>query len=423
MLTWSTAGESHGQALIGLIEGLPSGIPVTTEKLRQALARRRLGYGRGSRQKWEQDEVEILSGVRHGYTTGAPLTIMVGNSEWPKWTAVMSPDPVDPADLMVDAGKGDPREQARNRPLHQPRPGHADLAGMIAYDFTDARNILERASARETAARVALGEVAKSYLREVLGVEIVSHVTQIGVEKIISPKLPTPADLAAVDESPVRTLDPEAQTRFIAEIDRAKASADTVGGVAEVVAWNVPIGLGSHVSNRTRLDAALAAALMSIQSVKGVEIGDGVLEAERFGSSAHDEILLTEGELTRASNRAGGLEGGISNGQPIVARAAFKPISTVPKALRTVDLETMEPSTAFHQRSDTCQVPPGAVVCEAMMALTLAETATQMFAGRSLKQVRAAADWYVDYVRERVQANSTSNTASQPGNLAEMARE
>lgn len=402
MLKWTTAGESHGRALVAVIEGLPSGIQITTETIRAALARRRLGYGRGARQKWEQDQVTILSGVRHGKTTGAPITVMIDNSEWPKWTAVMSPDPVAAADLQVDAGKGDPREQARNRPLHQPRPGHADLAGMIEYDFDDARNVLERASARETAARVALGAIARAYLKEVFDIDITAHVIQIGTEKIADPQPPRPEQAAQLDESPVRTLDVEAEQRFIAEIDRAKSESDTVGGIVEVVAWGVPIGFGSHVSAATRLDAKLAAALMGIQSVKGVEIGDGFQEAARFGSQAHDEIVRTGDTLGRASNRAGGIEGGISNGQPVIARAAFKPISTVPKALRTVDMATMEPATAFHQRSDICQVPPGAVVCEAMMALTLAECAVDGFGGRSIAAAKQAADWYRNYVDQRL---------------------
>ncbi len=420
MLKWSTAGESHGQGLIGLMEGLPSGVSVTTEMLARALARRRLGYGRGSRQNWEQDSVTIFSGVRHGHTTGAPLAFTIKNSEWPKWHTVMAPDPVDAADLKVDAGKGDPREQARNRPLYQPRPGHADLAGMLAYDLTDARDVLERASARETATRVALGAVAKSLLRETLGVEIVSHVIRIGSEKLGPaesnsgsswvPFLPKPEDSEELDASPVRTLSKDAEIRFMAEIDRAKENADTVGGIVEVIAWGLPIGLGSHVSAETRLDAQIASALMSIQSVKGVEIGDGFKEAERFGSAAHDEIIVdSRGQLQRVTNRAGGLEGGITNGEPLVARAAFKPISTVPKSLRTVDLQTMESTTAFYQRSDTCQVPPGAVVCEAMLALTLAAATLDMFGGRSLRQVVANVNWYQARIADRLRMDSASD--------------
>ena len=402
MLRWLTAGESHGPALLATIDGMPSGIHVTTDTIVHALARRRLGHGRGARQMWEQDEVRILGGVRHGVTTGAPIAIEIANSEWPKWQVVMSADPVDPAALLVDAGTGDEREVARNRPLTRPRPGHADFAGMLSYDVPDARPILERASARETAARVALGAIAHEYLRQVAGIEVVSHVVAVGTVNALRGYLPGPEDVDALDASPVRTLDPDAENAFLREIDGAKYAGDTIGGVAEVIAWGVPIGLGTHVQADRRLDARIAGALMSIQSVKGVEIGDGFDQARLRGSAAHDEIVRGPGgDLERTSNRAGGIEGGTSNGQPIVARAAFKPISTVPHALRTVDLATGEETTALHQRSDTSQVVPGAVIAQAHVALVLADALQDHAGGNSLAEARRNLSAYRARIEER----------------------
>ncbi|MDC4233349.1 chorismate synthase [Actinomyces sp. B33] len=403
MLRWLTAGESHGPALVATIDGMPAGLDLTTGVLRSALARRRLGYGRGARQSFERDEVTILGGVRHGTTTGAPIAVQIANSEWPKWRVVMSADPVDPADLLVDAGTGDGREIARNRPLTRPRPGHADLPGMLSYDLDEARPVLERASARETAARVVLGAIASELLRQVAGVELVSHVVSVGGEHAEPGlPLPVPTDEEALDASPMRTLDPSAQNRFVAAVDAAKAAGDTIGGVVEVVAWGVPVGLGTHVQADRRLDARLAAALMSIQSVKGVEIGEGFAQAALPGSRAHDEIVRgPDGRLTRASNRAGGIEGGTSNGQPIVVRAAFKPISTVPRALRSVDLATGEEATALHQRSDTCQVVPGAVIAEAQTALVLADALSDHAGGNSVAEMRRNLEAYLARVGER----------------------
>lgn len=389
MLTWTTAGESHGPALVATMEGAPAGIRLDTDMVSRGLAERRLGYGRGARQKFESDRVEILTGVRHGRTTGAPITIVIHNSEWPKWTAVMSADPVPEAELLVDAGRGDRREMARNRPLTRPRPGHADLVGVLSYRHRDARNVLERASARETAARVALGVIARELLWEVCGAEIISHVVQVGPEATVSEVLPCPQDRDSLQASPVRALDPVAEAAFMGVIDRAQAEQETVGGVAEIVAYGVPLGLGSHVSAQDKLDAALAWALMGIQSAKAVEIGEGLRAAQTFGSQAHDEIIRDGDGIARASNRAGGIEGGASNGQPIIARVAFKPISTVPRALASVDLVTGEETSAFHQRSDTCQVVPGAVIAEAMVSLVLAQMLTKRYGGNSVEEVRA----------------------------------
>ena len=397
-----TAGESHGQALIGVIDGVPSGVELTTETIRTALARRRLGYGRGSRQKWEQDEVRLLAGVRHGLTTGAPIAIEIANTEWPKWETVMSPDPVDPAALTVDAGTGDEREIARNKPLTRPRPGHADLPGMLSYALPEARPVLERSSARETAARVALGAVAEAMLRQIAGIQLVAHVVAVGQETTGSAALPTPADAAALDASPVRTLDADAEKRFTAAIDAAKSAGDTIGGVAEAIAYGVPVGFGTHVQADRRLDAQIAARVMSIQSVKAVEIGDGFMQAALPGSRAHDEILRApDGTLTRATNHAGGIEGGTSNGQPIVVHAGFKPIPTVPKALRTVDMATGEDATAIHQRSDTSQIVPGAVIVQAELALVLADALAQHAGGNSVRECQRALASYIQMTGER----------------------
>ncbi|MGV9185719.1 chorismate synthase [Arcanobacterium canis] len=395
---WSTAGESHGKALVALIEGIPAGVDISAEAIEKALARRRHGYGRGSRQKFEADQLEILSGVRHGRTLGSPIAMTIGNTEWPKWEAVMSPQPVSHGALVRSNGKGDAKEIARYRPLTQPRPGHADLVGMNKYGFSSARNVLERASARETAARVALGEVARQFLRQVIGIEIVSQV--IGIGSVHSEVPPASAQMAqALDASPVRQLDSELAKRFIAQIDEAKKAGDTVGGVVEVTAWNVPQGLGTYTVDDQRLDARIAGAMMSIPAVKGVEIGDGFASAMRRGSQAHDEIYRSD-RVHRRTNRAGGIEGGMSNGEAINVRLAFKPISTVPRALETIDIVTGASATANHQRSDTCAVVPGAVISEAMLALVIAQALLDKTGGDSLAEVRRNLDGFLAHIPE-----------------------
>jgi chorismate synthase len=331
--------------------------------------------------KFEQDEVELTGGVRHGVTLGSPVAIRIGNTEWPKWETVMSADPVAAETLA---------SQARNAPLTRPRPGHADLAGMQKYGHDDARAVLERASARETAARVALGEVARSYLRQTLGIEVVSHVVAIGQVCAPAGVRPGPADGGRVDTDPVRCLDPAASEAMRAEIDAARKDGDTLGGVVEVIAYGLPPGLGSHVHWDRRLDARLAAALMSIQAMKGVEVGDGFATARRRGSAAHDEIEAAgpDGGVRRRTNRAGGVEGGMSTGEPLRVRVAMKPISTVPRALDTVDVSTGEPAKAINQRSDVTAVPAAGVVAEAMVALVLADAASEKFGGDSVAEVR-----------------------------------
>lgn len=389
MLRWQTAGESHGEALVAMIEGLPAGVRVTSDDVVDALARRRLGYGRGARMKFEQDKVRLLTGVRFGETLGSPVAIEIANTEWPKWTEVMSADPLD-HDL--------PRE-GRNAPLSRPRPGHADLTGMRKYGFDDARPVLERSSARETASRVALGAVAARFLEQAFDIRTVSHVISIGgagVEDADDAALPTPDDVEALDASPVRTLDKAAEERMIARIDEIKSTADTVGGVIEVLAYGVPAGIGTYVESDRRLDAALASAVMGIQAIKGVEIGDGFLEAVRPGSQAHDEMVPgADGRITRLTNRAGGIEGGMSNGQPIRVRAAMKPIPSIPRALRTVDVTDGEAASAINQRSDTTAVPAASVVAEAMVRLTLARYALDKFGGDSVAETRRNFEQYV----------------------------
>ncbi|WP_205570107.1 chorismate synthase [Actinomyces lilanjuaniae] len=403
MLHWMTAGESHGEALTAVVDGVPAGVEITSEDIREALARRRLGHGRGARQSFERDELRILGGIRHGRTIGSPVSLQIGNSEWPRWSTVMSADPVEAEALLVDAGTGDERELARNRPLTRPRPGHADLPGMLKYDLPEARPVLERASARETAARVALGAVAEALLAQVAGIRLVSHVVRVGTvalpEDVAAPQ---PQDTARLDADPVRCTDPATSAAMVSLIDEARKAGDTLGGVVEVVATGVPVGLGSHVQADRRLDARLAGALMSIQAVKGVEVGDGFAQAQLRGSAAHDEILsVRSGGVSRASNRAGGVEGGISNGSPVRVRAAFKPISTVPRALRTVDMATGEEATGLHQRSDTCAVVPGAVIAQAMTALVLADALTDKTGGDSVVQARSSLVSYLDRVAER----------------------
>ena len=372
-----------------MIEGLPAGVRVTSDDVVDALARRRLGYGRGARMKFEQDKVRLLTGVRFGETLGSPVAIEIANTEWPKWTEVMSADPLD-HDL--------PRE-GRNAPLSRPRPGHADLTGMRKYGFDDARPVLERSSARETASRVALGAVAARFLEQAFGIRTVSHVISIGgagVEDADDAALPTPDDVEALDASPVRTLDKAAEERMIARIDEIKSTADTVGGVIEVLAYGVPAGIGTYVESDRRLDAALASAVMGIQAIKGVEIGDGFLEAVRPGSQAHDEMVPgADGRITRLTNRAGGIEGGMSNGQPIRVRAAMKPIPSIPRALRTVDVTDGESASAINQRSDTTAVPAASVVAEAMVRLTLARYALDKFGGDSVAETRRNFEQYV----------------------------
>jgi chorismate synthase len=387
MLRWLTAGESHGRALVAICEGVPAGVRVSTDDIGAALARRRAGYGRGARMKFEQDAAEITGGVRHGLTLGGPVAIEIANSEWPKWQTVMSPDPVTAEEL---AG------QARNEPLTRPRPGHADLVGMQKYGQDDARPILERASARETAARVALGELARRFLAQALGVHVVSHVVAIGSVRAAEGTVPGPADLAVVDADPVRCLDPAASAKMVAEIDAARKDGDTLGGVVEVVVHGAPPGLGSHVHWDRRLDGRLAGAMMSIQAIKAVEIGDGFETAARRGSAAHDEIEPGSSGLRRLTNRAGGIEGGMSSGEPIRVRAGMKPISTVPRALSTVDVRTGEPAKAINQRSDVTAVPAAGVVAEAMAALVIAEAALEKFGGDSVAEVRRNLHGYLE---------------------------
>lgn len=401
MLRWLTSGESHGPALVGILEGLPAGVEVTTQDVRDALARRRLGYGRGARMAFEQDEVRILGGVRHGVSQGGPIAVEIANTEWPKWVDVMSADPVPPERLLVDAGTGDAREVARNRPLTRPRPGHADLVGMRKYGFEDARPVLERASARETAARVALGRVAAHFLAQAAGVRLVSHVVAIGPVGVPDDAvLPTPDDVGALDDDPVRCFHPQTSAAMVAEIDDCHKAGDTLGGVVEVLAYGVPTGLGSYTHWDRRLDGRLAAALMGIQAIKGVEVGDGFRTAARRGSAAHDEIERDPetGLITRRTNRAGGLEGGVSNGEVLRVRAAMKPISTVPRALSTVDVASGETAQAIHQRSDVCAVPPAAVVAEAMVALVLADAVTEKFGGDSVAEVARNLEAYLEAV-------------------------
>jgi len=389
MFRWLTAGESHGRALVAICEGMPAGVRVSTEDIAVALARRRAGYGRGARMKFEQDEVELTAGVRHGSTLGGPVAIRVANTEWPKWEAVMSADRVAAENL---------EGLARNAPLTRPRPGHADLAGMQKYGHHDARPVLERASARETAARVALGEVARRLLSQVLGVEILSHVVAIGPVRASDGVMPGPQDKGAIDADPVRCADPATSQAMVAEIDAARSDGDTLGGVVEVLAFGLPPGLGSFTHWDRRLDARLAGALMSIQAIKGVEVGDGFTTAARRGSAAHDEIEATPGGITRRTNRAGGIEGGMSTGEVIRVRAAMKPISTVPRALDTIDTSTGEPAKAINQRSDATAVPAAGVVAEAMVALVLAEAAVEKFGGDSVDEMRRNAESYLKHL-------------------------
>jgi len=386
MLRWLTAGESHGPALVAVLEGLPAGVEVTTADIDAELARRRLGVGRGARMKFERDQVRVLGGVRHGLTLGSPIAIEVANSEWPKWETVMAADPVDPAEL---------EGVARNAPLTRPRPGHADLVGMQKYGFDDARPVLERASARETAARVALGTVAKAFLHQSVGATVLSHVVELGTVAAPAGRVPTADDLEAIDADPARCLDPATSAAMEAEVEAARRDGDTLGGVVEVVVHGLPPGLGSHVHWDRRLDARLAAALMGIQAIKGVEVGDGFELARTRGSKAQDEIVLGEHGLERVSGRSGGTEGGMSTGEVLRVRAAMKPISTVPKALRTVDVATGEAAQAINQRSDVCAVPAAGVVAEAMVALVVADAVLEKFGGDAVAETARNAAAYL----------------------------
>ncbi|MFB9315165.1 chorismate synthase [Nocardioides plantarum] len=392
MLRWLTAGESHGPSLVAILEGLPAHVEVTTADIDDSLARRRLGYGRGARMKFEQDQVTINGGVRHGRTQGGPVAITIGNTEWPKWETVMSADPVDPGLL---------KETGRNAPLTRPRPGHADLAGMQKYDFEEARPVLERASARETAARVALGRVASNFLEQAVGARIVSHVIELGGVRAPAGLWPEADDVARLDDDPVRCLDPEASAAMVARIDQAHKDGDTLGGVVEVVVHGLPPGLGSHVHWDRRLDSRLAGALMGIQAIKGVEVGDGFELAATPGSLAHDEIVTQDGALRRVTDRSGGTEGGMTTGEVLRVRAAMKPIATVPRALRTVDVATGEQTAAHHQRSDVCAVPAAGIVAEAMVALVLADAVVEKFGGDSLGETRRNWSTYVEALRYR----------------------
>lgn len=390
-MRWLTAGESHGQALSAIVEGIPASVTVTTADIDYHLQRRRLGVGRGARQNFEADKVTILGGVRLGLTQGGPIAIQVGNSEWPKWEKVMSADPVPEEEI---------RDLARNAPLTRPRPGHADLVGMQKYDFDDARPILERASARETAARVALGAVARNFLEQTVGITILSHVLSIGSVRVPDETtLPLAGDMEKIDNDPVRCADPATSQLMITEIENAHRDGDTLGGVVEVLAFNMPPGLGSHVHWDRRLDSKLAGAVMGIQAIKGVEIGDGFQTATRRGSVAHDEIEKdSSGKIVRRTDRAGGTEGGMSNGEILRVRAAMKPISTVPKALDTIDVSTGEAAKAINQRSDVCAVPAAGVVAEAMVALVLAEAVLEKFGGDSVTETRRNYESYISHL-------------------------
>jgi chorismate synthase len=399
MLRWLTAGESHGPELVAILEGMPAGVPVSAALIQTDLHRRTLGYGRGARQKFEQDELSISGGVRFGLTMGSPVALRVGNTEWPRWVEVMSAEEVDPETLP----------KGRGAALTRPRPGHADLVGMQKYGFDESRNVLERASARETAARVALGAVARSFLGG-LGIRLVSHTLSIGSVRVPegSP-LPTPSDIDALDADPLRCFDAATSASMVAEVDAAQRDGDTLGGVVEVLAYNLPPGLGSYTHWDRRLDSRLAGAIMGIQAIKGVEIGDGFRTAERRGSEAHDELFQTAAGITRSSDRAGGTEGGMSTGTVLRVRAAMKPISTVPHALRTVDIATNDAAEAHHQRSDVCAVPAAGVIAEAMVALVLADSVLEKFGGDSLAETKRNLDAYLAAIPANLRTESSSD--------------
>jgi chorismate synthase len=394
MLRWLTAGESHGPELVAILEGMPAGVPVTTADIQDALARRRLGYGRGARMKFEQDEVQLSGGVRHGLTQGGPVAITIQNTEWPKWEKIMSSDPVDPSELTG----------ARAESLTRPRPGHADFTGMQKFGFQDSRPVLERASARETAARVALGEVAARFLSQ-LGIQLVTHTVAIGRISSSSSALPTPSDIDYLDEDLVRCFDKAVSDQMIAEIDDCHSSGDTLGGVVETLVYGLPPGVGSYVHWDRKLDSQLAGALMGIQAIKGVEIGDGFETARRRGSEAHDEIKRDDaGLVKRATGRAGGIEGGMSTGEILRVRAAMKPISTVPKALATIDVSTGEATKAHHQRSDVCAVPAAGIVAEAMVALVIANAMLEKFGGDSIVETKRNVDSFLESIPDAMKS-------------------
>lgn len=379
-LRYLTAGESHGRALVAILEGLPSGLAISQKSVEDELARRRLGYGRGPRMKIERDALEIVAGVRGGLTLGAPVAIVINNTEWEKWSHVM---PVE----------GTPS----GKELTRPRPGHADLVGMIKYDFTDARNVLERASARETAARVAIATLAKALLSE-LGIEILSHVVQIGAVVADPGKTPSAGDVERIDASPVRCLDPDASDAMVRAIDAAQNNGDSLGGVVEVLVFGLPPGLGSHVHWDRKLDGRIAGALMAVPAIKGVEFGDAFTIAGQRGSISHDQI---EEDLSRATAHAGGLEGGMTMGGGLRVRAAMKPLSTLKKRLRTVDMKTGRPAEAFQERTDACAVPAAGVVCEAVVALVLADAVLEAFGGDTVADLKASHARYVERVDSR----------------------
>ena len=390
MLRWLTAGESHGPELVAIVEGMPAGIEITTSDVQDALARRRLGFGRGARMKFEQDQVQLSGGVRHGLSQGGPIAITIQNTEWPKWEQVMSADPVSEEDLSG----------ARAEPLTRPRPGHADFTGMQKYGFLDSRPVLERASARETAARVALGEVASRFLAQ-MGIKLVTHTVAIGPVKSEDELLPTPADVSTLDENPVRCFSKQVTEAMVSEIEDCQKSGDTLGGVVETLVYGLPPGLGSYVHWDRKLDSQLAGALMGIQAIKGVEIGDGFTTASRRGSVAHDEISRdNDGLVKRSTGRAGGIEGGMSTGEVLRVRAAMKPISTVPKALATIDVKTGEATKAHHQRSDVCAVPAAGIVAEAMVALVVANAVLEKFGGDSVTETKRNMDSYLESIPE-----------------------
>lgn len=395
MLRWITAGESHGPELVAVLEGMPAGVPVQTSDIQDSLARRRLGYGRGARMQFEQDEVSISGGVRHGSSMGGPIAITVANTEWPKWQDVMASDPVEAEKLTG----------ARAEALTRPRPGHADFTGMQKYGFLDSRPVLERASARETAARVALGRVASNFLNQ-LGIELITHTVAIGsVDGGRDLQLPKPSDLSAIDLDPLRAFDPALSASMVAEVDEAHKDGDTLGGVVETLVYGCPPGLGSFVHWDRRLDSQLAGALMGIQAIKGVEVGDGFETARRRGSAAHDEIVRTDGVSRRLTDRAGGIEGGMSNGEVLRVRAAMKPISTVPRALQTIDVATGDAAKAHHQRSDVCAVPAAGVVAEAMVALVIANSVLEKFGGDSLAETQRNMESYLANIPDVLQSH------------------
>ncbi|WP_405372954.1 MULTISPECIES: chorismate synthase [unclassified Microbacterium] len=408
MLRVLTAGESHGPELVAIMEGLPSGVPISLDAIRADLARRKLGYGRGSRMKFEEDALALSGGVRHGLSLGSPIALRIGNTEWPKWVEVMNPEPID----MTEMSRG------RGAALTRPRPGHADLVGMQKYDFDEARPILERASARETAARVALGAIARAFLSE-LGIRLVSHTLSIGPVRVPEDAaLPHPDDVDTLDADPLRCFDAATSERMVAEVDAAKKDGDTLGGIVEVLAYGLPPGLGSHVHWDRRLDGKLAQALMSVQAIKGVEVGDGFETTRRRGSAAHDELFATGDGITRSSDRAGGTEGGMSTGTVLRVRAGMKPIATIPHALRTVDISTGDTAAAHHQRSDVCAVPASGVVAEAMVAIVLADAVLEKFGGDSIRETRRNLDTYLENIPAALKTAPASEAALLAHDLA-----